>query len=187
MKDNWKFVSMSQCICAIVICSLAWGVLFLPFSVGTNEGTALAFAKLPLFGDGSFITHTYNAMSGLRRASFPEAILAILGFLLRSSTYVYFIMLLATIGFGIALAVCQSNTVRIVFRVFSIVFASICILLVIAFLAYFVGNIIYYLSEIGLTDFSHHFLTSGYIYDFGIMLVTLGLVFGFFKWVKKPY
>ncbi len=187
MSDKWRFVSVSQCVWTIIFCVIAACVLFIPFSVGFENGTVLAFAKMPLIGDGEYLIHASEALEGLKRIVSNEMVLSIIGFFVNNNFYAYFGILILTICFATALAICRNNIVRIVFRVFSIIFACIMILLFFSYLAFFVGSTVYYLSVPELTDFSLHFLTGGLISNFGFMLFSFILIFRFFKWFTRPY
>ncbi len=187
MSQKWRYVSVSQCIWTIVFCIIAAAVLFIPFSLGTAEGTILAFKAMPLIGDGSYVNLTSNAVSGIERIVPNATVLSIATFLFKYSVYAYFGILAITILFALALAICRVNVVRIIFRVFSIIFAIVMIVISLTFFAFFVGNLVFFLSEGLITNISHHFLTSGYIVTFGFMILSFILIFRFFKWFAKPY
>lgn len=187
MSDKWRFVSVGQCVSTIIFCIIALCVFFVPFSVGSTEGTILAFSKMPLIGNGEYLIHAEQSLQGLARFVKDETVLSCLKFCFDYNFYAYTGILLVTILFSLILAICRVNVVRVIFRIFSIFFAIIMIFLFLSFFAFFVGSTIYYLSIPELTDFSVHFLTGGQISNFAFELFSFILIFRYFKWFTKPY
>lgn len=187
MSDKWRFVSVGQCIRIIIFCLIPACVLFVPFSVGSAEGTILAFKKMPLIGNEEYFIYTGYSLEGLLRIIDNETVLEVFGFLFNYNFYAYFGILALTICFALALAICRVNVVRIVFRVFSILFAIAMIVLFFSYFAFFVGSAVYYMSIPGFEELSVHFLTGGIISNTAFALFSFILIFKYFKWFTKPY
>ncbi len=187
MSDKWRFVSVGQCVWIIIFCLISICVLFVPFSVGSADGTILAFKKMPLIGDGEYLMYAGYSLEGLSHIVEDEKVLGIFNFLFEYNFYAYFGILILTICFALALAICRVNVVRIVFRVFSIIFAIAMIVLFFSYFAFFVGSAVYYMSIPNLEELSVHFLTGGLISNAVFTLFSFILIFKYFKWFTKPY
>ena len=120
-KRYQKNVSIKQCIITIIASLIALCVLFIPLSF---NGGPMAFKTMPIIGDGSYLElQKYIAGGFSALANLDESAINVVAMLLNYSIYAYIGILVLDIVFAVFLIITKSVIARIIFKVFSIIFA----------------------------------------------------------------
>lgn len=188
MNDKWKYVSIAKCVSACIWSLIGFLLLLIPFTFG--DKSISTFSVAPIFGN-SYLLESM-ALSGLGIAGsfgLDTATVDLLSMLMQYSAYLYIIITMATVVFGLVLAIFRIKVMRIIFKIFSIIFGIALILTGISFILYFVGILMFSLQAdpnalTGLTDI---------VMDNGIIFALVAAIFSFimarkqFGWFSKPF
>ncbi|MBQ3116547.1 MAG: hypothetical protein IJC07_05920 [Clostridia bacterium] len=183
-KRYQRNVSIKQCIITIVASLIALCVLFIPLSF---NGGPMAIKTMPIFGDGSYLElQKYIAGGFGALANFNDSAVSTVGTILNLSIYAYIGILLCDILFAIILIATKSVIARIIFKVFSIIFA-------VAFVGIVMIQLLHILGYIGWTL---HDITSevkmcppvdAFVFAIAVMAVSVVMVNRQKNWFSRWY
>ena len=189
-KDKWKYVSVGKCVGAIIWSLIGLAAIFIPFALGGGN-LEFTYTKLPFIGDSSIFENMAVAVLGLGATiGLGTQILDIIFMVMQYGLYAYLIIMAATVVFALLLAIISANALRIIFKLFSVIFGIALIVIGISFIVFVAGTIMAYLQSAGegaLEGISDMFLKTGVIYAFSSAIISFIIAGKQFKWFSKPY
>ena len=180
-------VSISQCIYILISSIIILGLMIAVPAMFTNQ-VVFTFAKLPLIGDGTIAKDIGFAVSGLCSIiGLGENIVSVIQIVMTCLFYAFYVILVLDVLFSIFLMIFKHPVLRKTFRIISIVFASIMIIIAIGALAMVAGIVCNIL--IGQIEFDIWLTISNYGFCTFLLLFILSmiLIFKQFTWFTKPY
>lgn len=180
---NDKIVNKSQCVWAIIFCLIAIATIFVPYMVSSE--VKLTFTALPLVGDGKIMEILNNQVFGLN-SLFSASGLAISTTTLETvSTVVQIVCIYGFYGivafhllFSLLVLITRVNTIRVIGKVFSIIFGLVMVIIFLCELAVLILLIVNCISADGF----YYLLDNGIIYFIVLTIFSFALIIQQFKW-----
>ncbi len=188
---KYPVVSRWNCFKIIFYCLIVACTLFVPIVL---DPLKFAFQGVPLISDGHIAKLQVDFALGFSSLIGLENVLAQpLSMIMEYCTLVFYGILALDIFFSLVLCVLPYNGVRIVFRIFSIIFGIAMLLLAFLYLSSFVGFFGYLFMQAGdmnglVNNLGTQFLSSGILFFIACTVFAFTLIKRQFKWfAKRPY
>lgn len=183
-KRYQRNVSIKQCIITIVASLIALCVLFIPLSF---NGGPMAIKTMPIIGDGSYLElQKYIAGGFSSLANLGDSGISLIGLLLNLSIYAYIGILLCDILFAILLIATKSVILRIIFKVFSIIFAILFVAIVMIQLLHIAGYVGWTLHDV-TSEVKMCPSLDAFVFAIAIMAVSVVMVNRQKNWFARWY
>lgn len=203
MIDNQKNVDVKQSVKSLIFCAIALLLtMFIPFTYGEN--TTLSFKVLPILNEGNVVSvYRSEILCGIISILAGSGVAAETVVMLNNvavtlsaiAPYLFFGILIADVLFSLLIITTHSVTIRIIAKVFSVIFGVIMLAIFILSLATLIG--IGYCSVVGdyrptefcgsLVNAADYFAACGTIYFAVQTLIAFLLIGRQFKWFAKLY
>ncbi len=191
MKERWRNVSTKACVLTIIFSIVAIAVAVIPFAFPEGGSLTFTFSLLPLIGSGEI-----GLVAGAHICSIlglipqiPAEILSIIPDIYNYTLLVYFGILLADILFAVLLIITKFKALRIIFKIFSVIFSIAFLLIALVNLVYIAG-IFYSIFVGGFENIGDKLLlalrTTGITTALGLTIFSFMLVKKQLKWFSKP-
>lgn len=183
MKQKWKIVSVKECI-GIIILSLIFliSVSVIPCTVDGKE--SVFFLGLPLINANDVATSISEGIVAIANViGIDAAIYELIYKIIVYAPTVYTAILLFDILASLILSIFRTKPLRIIFRIFSIIFGFAMIYVFLSSLVSMIG-IIFAAAKGSLTA---SFVLSGFISVAMITIFSFFMILKQFKWFRRPY
>lgn len=185
-KDYWKKVSIGSCVKTIIISLIIMCIVLVP--VTFENGIVFTISKLPLIGDGTIIEMSKTGIKFIQDlAHFPDRTMDIFYAIISYGYHIFFGALILDVLFAIALIIFKNNTLRIIFKVFSIIFGVAILIIALVNLMIIFGY--FYSCTVHPQEypFIQMLKTSGITTYFAMLVVGIYLSVKQFKWFAKAF
>ena len=185
MKQKWKIVSVKECI-GIIFLSLIFLISVSVIPCTVNNEQSVFILGLPLLTDKGVAISIYEGITAFAVLLIlnPEISKLVYNIIVYAPT-VYTVILIADILFSLLLAILRAKPLRIIFRIFSMVFGVAFIYVFLSSLLSMIGIIIAAASGEGALTAS--FVLSGFISIALITIFSFFMILKQFKWFRRPY
>lgn len=187
-----KNITVGQCVKMIVLCVILIAVsLFIPFSFMKDGAFELSFtfSKLPLIGNGEFVLTALQSLDGFGRfITMPETVTNILTYPMSYFIYVFYSILLIDLIFAIFLLIFKNNILRRIFRIFSIIFGILMIVIALCSVITILG----FIGQMLSVNFDMEVITkilteNGLITFIALLSISCTMIKKQFTWFPAPY
>lgn len=187
MNDKWKHVVVGDCFKILIFALVMLCIVFVPFSFATEDGLVFTFKKLPIVGDGS-VKNVFQTEMGYIANVLPslnEGQLDLFQTIFTYAFYAYFVILVLDFLFAFVLMIFRVRVMRIIFCVFSKIFAILMIIIALCSLIFIGVNV--YAAIKGLIEFNYMVYTSGITTMIVMLILSIIICVKQFSFFSKPY
>ncbi len=189
MSSTIKNVDRKQCIGSLIFSIFALATVFIPFIL---RNTTFAFQSLPLIGDGSFIdsllTNIESAFKLIQQQAFFTDNKNLIETICLISFYAFYGIVLFDFIFSLILLIFPCEVLRLIVKIFSIIFGVVMILLTIVYVLFIIGFIAHLTTAIAAGEsFKTLVQTCGALYMLVMVIFCFLLMSKQFKWFRKYY
>lgn len=188
-KGPIKNVDRKQCVGTLIFSLFAIATLFIPFII---RETTFAFNYAPILGDGSWPDMLYSyVLSAFKLLEMEEIVLnnaSIINTICSASFFIFYGIVLFDFLFSLILIIFPCNVLRIIVKVFTIIFGFVMILTTILHVMFIIGFIAYLTNQVAAgVGFREVVQVGGIIYLVVVTMFCYLLMSKQFKWFRRYY
>ncbi len=177
-----KKVWIGQCLGTIFCSIIVFLTVFIPYSIG--DKITFSYEYMPILGNGEMITNQLGVVTNFLGAIGVSA--GILDVFFSLNVLTFYGILAINVFFSLLLIITRVNAIRVIVKIFSMIFGIVMILIAFSYI-FIVVSIIYSLfsGHYPLFDVVNSVLTSGIIYYFATVFFAFAMISRQFSWYKK--
>ncbi len=187
-QDLVSNVSVKQCIGTIIFSLFVCLLVLVPYTFG-DIGLTFTFEYLPLIGNGFLLETPEDVLIGLNSLlGLSEGLLDIISYGLTYFTIIFFGIVIFDFLAAILLALFRANGLRVFFKIFSIIFGFVMILIALLGVLYILGVIgSFTAAGNSIDDILLLFQSSGILFVLLVVIFACFLSIKQFRWFAKRW